>query len=327
MLDRPRIVTLTGGLMESSPPLDVLRPLADIVVADSPEALAQLLPSADILFIWDYRFAQLDSLLPRAPRLRWIQSASVGVEPVISPNLRSSDNIVLTNARGVLDTAMAEYVTGLLLASAKDLYGTMRLQESRQWRPRLTKKLQGQRAAVVGTGPIGRRIAAMLKSLDVEITLVGRRGGDDPDFGTIVPSDQLAAAAGQVDALILVAPLTQLTRGMVDGTVLAALGPAGYLINVGRGPLVVEADLVEALTSGQIAGAALDVVDTEPLPADSPLWRIPNLVISPHMSGDYEGFAPDLVDVFAVNLRRWLAGDPLNNIVDISLGYVASTPV
>jgi phosphoglycerate dehydrogenase-like enzyme len=312
--------------MESSPPLDVLRPLADIVVADSLEALARLLPSADILFIWDYRFAQLDSLLPQAPRLRWIQSASVGVEPVISPNLRSSD-IVLTNARGVLDTAMAEYVTGLLLAFAKDLHGTIRLQESRQWRPRLTKKLQGQRAAVVGTGPIGRRIAAMLKSLDVEITLVGRRGGDDPDFGTIVPSDELAAAAGQVDALILVAPLTPLTRGMVDRTVLAALGPAGYLINVGRGPLVVEADLVEALTSGQIAGAALDVVDTEPLPADSPLWRIPNLVISPHMSGDYEGFAPDLVDMFAVNLRRWLAGEPLNNIVDLSLGYVASTPV
>jgi phosphoglycerate dehydrogenase-like enzyme len=326
MLDRPRIVTLTGGLMESSPPLDVLRPLADIVVADSPVALARLLPSADILFIWDYRFAQLDSLLPQAPRLRWIQSASVGVEPVISPGLRSSD-IVLTNARGVLDTAMAEYVTGLLLAFAKDLYGTMRLQESRQWRPRLTKKLQGQRAAVVGTGAIGRRIAAMLKSLDVEITLVGRRGGNDPDFGTIVPSDHLAAAAGQVDALILVAPLTPLTRGMVDRTVLAALGPAGYLINVGRGPLVVEADLVDALTSGQLAGAALDVVDTEPLPADSPLWRIPNLVISPHMSGDYEGFAPDLVDMFAVNLRRWLAGEPLNNIVDISLGYVASTPV
>src|SRR4030088_491692 len=231
MVDRPSIVTLTGGLLESSPPLDVLRPLADIVVADSPEALARLLPSADILFIWDYRFAQLDSLLPQAPRLRGIQSASVGVEPVISPGLRSSD-IVLTNARGVLDTAMAEYVTGLLLAFAKDLYGTMRLQESRQWRPRLTKKLQGQRAAVVGTGAIGRRIAAMLKSLDVEITLVGRRGGDDPDFGTIVPSDQLADAAGQVDALILVAPLTPLTRGMVDRTVLAALGPSGYLINV-----------------------------------------------------------------------------------------------
>src|SRR3979490_2197256 len=246
MLDRPRIVTLTGGLMESSPPLDVLRPLADIVVADSPEALARLLPSADLLFIWDYRFAQLDSLLPQAPRLRWIQSASVGVEPVISPGLRSSD-IVLTNARGVLDTAMAEYVTGLLLAFAKDLHGTIRLQESRQWRPRLTKKLQGQRAAVVGTGAIGRRIAA---------------------------------------------PLPPFTRCMVDRPVLAPLGPAGYLINVGRGPLVVETDLVEALTSGQIAGAALDVVDNEPLPADSPLWRIPDLVISPHMSGDYEGFAP-----------------------------------
>src|ERR1700716_1635069 len=104
MLDRPRIVTLTGGLMESSPPLDDLRPLADIVVADSPEALARLLPSADILFTWDYRFvAQLDSLLPQPPRLRWIHSSSVGVEPLITPGLRSSD-IVLTNSRGVLDT-------------------------------------------------------------------------------------------------------------------------------------------------------------------------------------------------------------------------------
>ncbi|MCW2942864.1 MAG: phosphoglycerate dehydrogenase-like oxidoreductase [Actinomycetia bacterium] len=326
MSHRPRVLVLTGGPTDSSPPLDVVAPLADIVLADSPEALERELPSADILFIWNYAFADLDPLIPAAERLRWIHAAHVGVDPLMSPVLLASD-LVVTNSRGTFDTAIAEYVTGLLLAFTKDLYGTWRLQQQRQWSHRITGMLRGQRIATVGTGSIGRCIAAMLKALGAEITLVGRRSAHDPEFGTIVSSQELAAVAGRVDTLILAPPLTEHTRGMVDHSVLAALGPAGYLINIGRGPLVVEADLLHALSSGQIAGAALDVFDHEPLPTDSPLWTASNVVVSPHMSGDFKGFETALVEVFVHNLRQWIHEKPLDNVVDLSLGYVPRTTV
>ena len=128
--------------------------------------------------------------------------------------------------------------------------------------------------------------------------------------------------AAEVDLLVLAAPLTPATTALVGSAVLDALGPSGFLVNVGRGPTVVEADLVDALRSGAIAGAALDVFEVEPLPAGSPLWSIPNVLVSPHMSGDYVGFEVDMMRVFTDNLARWLRGEPLHNIVDPAVGYV-----
>ena len=128
--------------------------------------------------------------------------------------------------------------------------------------------------------------------------------------------------AGEVDLLVLAAPLTPATTALVGAEVLRALGPRGFLVNVGRGPTVVESDLVDALSAGTIAGAALDVFEVEPLPAESPLWSIPNVLVSPHMSGDYIGFEVDMLAVFTDNLARWLRGEPLHNVVDPAVGYV-----
>jgi phosphoglycerate dehydrogenase-like enzyme len=175
---------------------------------------------------------------------------------------------------------------------------------------------------VVGTGSIGRAIADRLARLDVDVTLVGRTPGDDPQFGTIRSSDDLVAVAAGIDLLVLAVPLTPLTTALVGAEVLGALGPRGFVVNVGRGPTVVESDLIAALRAGTIAAAALDVFEVEPLPADSPMWSMPNILVSPHMSGDYVGFEIDMMTVFTDNLDRWLRDEPLQNVVDTAVGYV-----
>jgi phosphoglycerate dehydrogenase-like enzyme len=320
---RPTVVALCGGLMDSIPAWDDVRSLTRLKVAASEAELARLLPAAEILFVWDFRFDLLDQILPSAPALRWIHVAGVGVDAVVSPVL-AAHNVILTNSRGIFDDSIAEYVAALLLASVKDLAGTWRLQTHHQWQHRTTKMLKNMRVAVVGTGSIGRHIASLLSALGARVVLVGRREATDPELGRIAPSSRLAEIAGQSDALVLAAPLTSLTRGMVDRTTLTALGPDGYLVNVGRGALIVESDLVAALSAGELGGAALDVFEHEPLSPSSPLWAMPNVVISPHMSGDFDGYEHALVRDFVANLLRWTAGMELDNIVDLDLGYVPS---
>ncbi|MBX6390321.1 MAG: D-2-hydroxyacid dehydrogenase, partial [Frankia sp.] len=317
----PRVVVAAGQV--AAPPLAEASALADLVPAGSADELADALPGADALLLWDTRLGTgLDPLLPSADRLGWVHLTTAGVEHVLTPGLRAAageGRVSVTNSRGVYDTAMAEYVVGLLLAHLKDLPGTWRRQHERQWEHRATRTLRGYRVGVVGSGSIGRTTARMLRALAARVTLVGRVAADDAEFGRVVAAADLVPLARDLDALVLAAPLTPGTRGLVDAAVLDALGPDGYLVNIGRGPLVVEADLVEALSAGRIAGAALDVFDVEPLPADSPLWSAPAVVVSPHMSGDYVGFQSDLAALFCDNLRRLVAGEPLRNVVDPAL--------
>lgn len=279
------------------------------------------LAGTQALFIWDHRFSELGPLLRRAHDVRWVHAASVGVNRLLCPEIR---RVTLTNSRGVFDVPIAEWVIAAVLSHVKGLADTWSRQREHRWQYQTTGRLAGRRAAVLGTGSIGRAVAERLRRLDVSVTLVGRTAGVDPHFGAIRPSDDLLAVAAEVDVLVLAAPLTPATTALVGADVLDALGPKGFLVNVGRGPTVVERDLVEALRAGAIAGAALDVFEVEPLPADSELWSMPNVLVSPHVSGDYIGFDADLVAVFTDNLDRWLRGEPLLNVVDPDLGYVSS---
>jgi phosphoglycerate dehydrogenase-like enzyme len=155
------------------------------------------------------------------------------------------------------------------------------------------------------------------------VTGLGRVArSEDADLGEVLPMSALSEALPAADYVVLAAPLTGETRGMIDAKALAAMKSTARLINVGRGPLVVQEDLVEALAAGQLAGAALDVFVDEPLPVSSPLWHLPNVIVSPHMSGDVVGWRSELVALFADNLRRYVAGQPLRNVVDKSHGYV-----
>ncbi|MFE0347966.1 D-2-hydroxyacid dehydrogenase [Streptomyces griseoluteus] len=279
--------------------------------------LAALLPEADVLLVWDFQSRAVRDAWPgEGPRPAWVHTASAGVDHLLCPELAASDTVV-TNARGIFDQPMAEYVAALVLASAKDLPRTLDLQRDRVWRHRETRRVAGTRACVVGSGPIGRAIANTLKALGVTPALVGRV----PRTGVHGPAD-LDRLIARADWVIAAAPLTDRTRGMFDAHRFGVMQPSAVFVNVGRGELVDEAALAEALRRRWIAGAALDVFSTEPLPPDSPLWDLPGLLVSPHMSGDTVGWRDELGAQFVDLFERWAAGRALVNVVDKKRGYV-----
>ncbi|HEY3501672.1 MAG TPA: D-2-hydroxyacid dehydrogenase [Actinocatenispora sp.] len=287
------------------------------------DELPAALKDADALLVWDFRSRAVPAAWPAdGPHPSWVHVAAAGVDTVLCPALREG-GVTLTNSRGVFETPIAEYVTGLVLAMAKGLPDTLSAQREQRWAYRETESVAGRTVLVVGTGPIGRAIAVMLRAVGLAVTGVGRTRRDgDADFGTVHGFDELPGLLGGADYVVLAAPLTTQTAGMIDSAALAAMRRGARLVNVGRGGLVVTDDLVDALTAGRIAGAALDVFDVEPLPADSPLWRVPGLVVSPHMSGDTVGWRDQLAALYVDNLVRWLDGRPLRNVVDLRLGYV-----
>ncbi|MET7293538.1 D-2-hydroxyacid dehydrogenase [Streptomyces griseoloalbus] len=279
--------------------------------------LAARLPSADVLLVWDFTSHAVRAAWPGGgPRPRWVHTASAGVDHLLCPELVASDTVV-TNARGIFDGPIAEYVAALVLAFAKDLPRTLQFQRERTWRHRESRRLAGTRACVVGSGPIGRAIAGTLEALGVTTALVGRA----PRDGVHGPED-LDRLLARADWVIAAAPLTESTRGMFDARRFGVMQPSAYFVNVGRGQLVVEEALADAVRGRWIAGAALDVFEAEPLPPGSPLWRLPGLIVSPHMSGDTVGWRDELGAQFVELFELWAAGRPLVNVVDKQRGYV-----
>lgn len=289
--------------------------------------LPRAIQGADALFLWDFFSTALRDVWDRADRLRWIHVAAAGVDKLLFDELIASP-VTVTNARGVFDRPMAEFVLMSILTHAKDAHRSHDLQLTRQWQHRDTSTVAGRTALVVGTGAIGRETARLLRSVGLHVLGAGRTARDgDPDFGSVVASSDLAKHVGSADYLVIVAPLTDQTRGLVNAEVFRAMKPAAYLVNVGRGACVVEADLLAALAEGQIAGAALDVFETEPLPPDHPLWSARGVTVSPHLSGDAVGWLDTLARQFVANAERFLDGQPLVNVVDKELGFVAPATV
>jgi phosphoglycerate dehydrogenase-like enzyme len=291
--------------------------------ADSDDEVARLLPESEVIFHWVSRTPQLRRHWSTANRLRWIHVSGVGVDWALFPELVESD-VVVTNCRGVFDVSIPEYVLLLMLALTRDLLGTLQAQRAREWRHRPTQQLAGQHLVVIGAGSIGRAVGRLAHAAGMSVEAVARRARPDRDLGAVHAADALEEAIARADFVVVIAPLTSETRGLVGASALAAMRPSARLINVGRGAVVDETALIEALAAGRIAGAALDALWEEPLPADHPLWSMPNVIISPHMAGDVHGWLGWFVESFLANLDRWLAGDPLENVVDKRLGYVPS---
>ncbi|MFJ2087826.1 D-2-hydroxyacid dehydrogenase [Streptomyces sp. NPDC087901] len=282
--------------------------------------LASALPLADVLLVWDFTSDAVRAAWPGGgPRPAWVHTASAGVDRLLCPELVAGDTVV-TNARGIFEQPMSEYVAGLVLAFAKDLPGTLELRGRRRWRPRETARVAGSRAVVVGAGPVGREITRLLMALGVDVALVGRTARR-----TIHGAGDLDRLAARADWVICAAPLTPQTYGMFDSRFFGLMQPSARFINVGQGPMVVEDDLVGALRKRWIAGAALDVFAREPLGPDSPLWDVPGLIVSPHMSGAAAGWRDRLGEQFVAMYERWAAGEPLPNVVDKRLGYIPGT--
>ena len=197
--------------------------------------------------------------------------------------------MVLTNAAGVFDEAMAGYTLALVAAICADLPATLRFQAQRQWRHRETKLLSGRRAVILGAGGIGRSIYRALSRAGLCVRCVARQHRNDGELGEISSLAELPHLLPEADFVILALPLTKSTRGVIGRAELDLMDPGGWLINVGRGALADEDALASALTAGAIGGAALDVFAQEPLPPDAPWWDLPNVIVSPHMSGDFLG--------------------------------------
>ncbi|CAL9563134.1 Glyoxylate_hydroxypyruvate reductase B [Streptomyces sp. enrichment culture] len=298
------------------PRLGRLTGRARIVHTDE-AGLAAALPSADVLLVWDFTSHAVRRAWPgEGPRPRWVHTASAGVDHLMGPELAASDTVV-TNARGVFEQPIAEYVAALVLAMAKDLPRTWELQQRGEWRHRESQRVAGTRAVVVGSGPVGRAVARVLKALDIRTAIVGRV----PRTGLHGPED-LDRLLARADWVVAAAPLTDDTRGMFDARRFGVFQPSARFVNVGRGALVDEDALAAALAKRWIAGAALDVFASEPLDGDSPLWRQPGLIVSPHMSGDTVGWRDELGAQFVELFERWAAGRPLFNVVDKQRGYV-----
>lgn len=312
----PALPTLLVLDADPSPRLGRLTGRARIVHADESTLVGQL-PYADVLLVWDFASRAVRAAWPgEGARPRWVHTASAGVDHLMCAELAASDTVV-TNARGIFDQPIAEYVAALVLAMAKDLPRTLRLQQGHEWRHRESQRVAGTKACVVGSGPIGQAIAAYLKALGVKTAIVGRT----PRTGIHGPDD-LNRLMARADWVIAAAPLTADTHQMFDTPRFGVMQPSARFINVGRGQLVDEPALAEALSKRWIAGAALDVFEHEPLTPDSPLWEVPGLIVSPHMSGDTVGWRDELGEQFVELYERWEAGKTLPNVVDKQRGYV-----
>jgi D-3-phosphoglycerate dehydrogenase len=291
----------------------------DIIDAGQ-EHVAEELPSADI-FCGHPKVPVPWEEVVRRDRLRWIQSSAAGLDHCLVPPVIESD-IIVTSASGVLADQVADHTIALLTGLLRSLPTFFRAQQKREFIRRQTRDLHRARIGIIGLGRNGRRLAEILSVFRTTIFATDWFPVNKPaHVAELLPADAIDDILPSVDILILAAPLTDITRGMIDGRRLALLPQGAILINVARGPLVVENDLVAALESGHLGGAGLDVTDPEPLPVESKLWALPNVIITPHVGGQAATRIDDMTNFFCDNLRRYLTGQPLTNFVDKRLGF------
>jgi phosphoglycerate dehydrogenase-like enzyme len=287
------------------------------------EAVA-LAPGADVAFIAELRPAHFSA----ARHLRWIHSSAAGVGNMLFPELVQSD-VMLTNSSGVSADPIAEHVLGLTLALFRKFPAAFRSQASRHWAqndmvaPPPLRHVQGTHVLIVGLGSIGAACAWRFAALGAEVTAIRRRldRPTPPGVSHVATAEDLHQLLPQADVVVISAAQTGATRGLIGETELSLMRTNAIVINVSRGKLVDEGALISALQQGTIGGAGLDVFEHEPLAPESPLWTLPNVIITPHMSG----FRPDHWDavttLFAENLQRFERGEPLQNVVDKTAGY------
>ena len=288
------------------------------------EEFLAMLGEAEV--IYDFPRGHVNDLVDVAPKLRWVQGSMAGAGEVAQKAGLGETDVVVTTASGIYSGPLAEFVLMAMLQHAKDLDRLRREKAEKVWRQGTTGTLEGKTLCVVGTGSIGRAIAERARPFGMRIVGVKRTVRvDDAAWqyaDELYATADLGTALGEADYVAVTLPGTPETRHLLDADAIASMKPGAYFANVGRGTVVDEAALVEALESGHLSGAALDVFEVEPLPVESPLWELENVIVSAHTTD----VVPDLInsaqtDLFCENLRRYLAGDELQNILDKRLLY------
>ncbi len=296
-----------------------------VVQSRDVETFSRFLSEAHVLFTWTLprrHFA-------RARRLKWIHTAEGGVDALLFPELIKSE-VVVTHTRGLNADTIADHALGLTLALTRRLAECRDWQKSKLWArdllwsgDRIPFPLRQRVALVAGLGPIGVAIAQRLKACGMTVLGLRRHaGGDKPDaIDEVLAPDQLDAALSRADVVVLALPLTRTTKHFLDAERVALIKPGALVVNVGRGELIDEPALIEALQQGRIAGAGLDVTYEEPLPKSSPLWTDPRVLLTPHVAATDPAHMERATELFEKNLELYLAGQPLINVVDKKAGY------
>ena len=296
---------------------DVASQLKVSFAADEAE-LAGKLARADVLVGWKIPKAGLRA---RAPELKWIQLTGAGIEHLVPLDWLPA-GVRLTNCSGVHGPKQGEFATMALLMLHSQMTYFATAQRKHHWEQRLSSLIPGKTAVIVGLGGMGGAAARSARRLGLQVIGITRSGRPSPHADRVLPVERIERVLPKADFLYLAAPLTGASRGLIGRRELQLLKPGAGLVNVGRGGLVDEAALIDALKSGRLSGAILDVFDEEPLPKNSPLWDSPNLLIVPHVSSDdRDAYMPRNYDLLLRNCRRFLAGRPLLNRIDPKLEY------
>ncbi|HEY7339855.1 MAG TPA: D-2-hydroxyacid dehydrogenase [Ktedonobacterales bacterium] len=269
-------------------------------------------------------------LLALAPNLKWIALPSAGADHAIRAGIVQQGGPVVTTASGIHAVPIGEFVLSLMLMWVRHWPQIIDYQRAATWpdsagREQLHgRELDGATLGIIGLGAIGRHIARLGRAFGTRIIATRRSasaGASDPDADTLVPPDQLGDLLAASDFVVVSVPATAQTQHLIGASELRMMRHNAFLINISRGSAIDETALVAALTDGMIGGAGLDVFATEPLPAESPLWRLPNVIISPHVAGNTDQYSRRFTDLFLENLARYQAGEPLHNVVDLARGY------
>lgn len=265
---------------------------------------------------------QAKGLVARAPNLKWIQFASAGADRFLLPEIVES-KLTLTSVSGIHATPIGEFVMETMLMFVKRAPLYFEMKQKKEWRRVTPTGLRGKTVGVIGLGAIGQEVARLSKAFGMKVIATRRSIGTGRarNVDNLLSSEELPKLLSESDFVVLSVPLTKETRKLIGAKELRMMKPTAYIINIGRGPLIDEPVLVQALKENWIAGAGLDVFTTEPLPGDSPIWDLPNVIFSPHISGGAEDYLEKASAIFRQNLQRYLDGKKLINIIDKKKGY------
>ena len=297
-------------------------PELEVVRASNQDELMAALPECEVFF-----GRVTDQICEAAPKLRWVQAPSAGVEHVPGVRALRERDIVVTNSRGAHGPSIGEHTFALLLALTRQLPLCFERQRERSWKREDiyfggAREIRGMTMGLLGYGAIGRGVAQRAKGFELDLLAVDAQAHDPrPHLDEVWPPSRLPELLARSDVVVVSTPLTTETRHLLDAEAIGRMKPDAYLIVVSRGGIVDEAALVEAMQRGHLAGAALDVTEQEPLPPDSPLWDLPNIILTPHTAGASIGKERRVVEIFVDNLRRYRRGEQLVNLVDRERGY------
>jgi phosphoglycerate dehydrogenase-like enzyme len=326
-MSKPNLLVLSPPDHYSLRNLDVMKDAANIFVTNEEGPAKEFAPKADIVLYSGMTGKTVDfaAVFEVAEKLKWVHSMSAGVEKILFPAF-SNSTVPLTNARGVFKRSLAEFVVLGMLYFTKRVRRLVENQRANKWDNFSTEFINNKVMGIVGYGEIGRECALLAKPLGVKIYATRRnpeRSAKDELLDKIYPADKLYDMLSEIDFLVAAAPLTPETHHMISSKAFGAMKPEAIVMNVGRGPVIDESALIQALQAKRIAGAALDVFEVEPLPAESPLWAMDNVFISPHCTD--RTVNPDWLDLsmqcFVENFWRFTKGQALENVVDKKVGY------